>query len=181
MKLRFLVPVLPLAIFTLALAGCGDQVAADDPNLIAATDYESVLGWQPSPDAVTRDHAHSGKFAVMVAPGHDFAGGYGMPIGKATARKPHKLHLEGWGYMTDSKSSARLSVQLLDPATGKQTFGDGIDYTSAIKEPKKWTKIEKDVVLPETTASTYELRVFLWRSTAETPAYLDDLRISLVD
>lgn len=182
MTLRLPKLALPLAALALALASCGgDETATNDPNLIASNDYESMVGWQPDPNAVTREHAHSGKYAVVVAPGRDFAGGYGMALGKASTRKPRKLQVEGWGYMTDAKATARLWVQIYDPATGQEVFGDGIDFGSAVKEPKKWTKVTKDISLPETITSTQELRVFLWRVDAETPAYLDDLRIALVE
>ena len=76
-----------LPLVALALPGCGsDKSATDDPNSIAFNDYESVMGWQPDLNAVTREQAHSGKYSVVVNGGKEFAMGYTLPIGKATAR-----------------------------------------------------------------------------------------------
>ena len=176
----FLAFALPLA--ALALPGCGsDKPATDDPNFIAFNDYESVVGWQPDLNAVTREQAHSGKYSVMVGPGKDFALGYSLPIGKAAARRPHTLKIKGWAFMTDAKSTARLGLLVREPGTNKEIYGDGIDLKDAVKDPKKWVEISKDVTLPATINSNQELCVFLWRSNAETPAYLDDLSITLVD
>lgn len=182
MTLRFRAFALPLLTCATLFAGCGgNQAVTDDVNLIGFNDYESVLGWQPDANAVTRDHAHSGKYAIMVGPGKDYALGYGLPIGKATSRKPRKIGISAWGYMSDAKSVARLNLQLYNPATGKEAFSDGIDFSSAIKTPKKWMEISKEVTLPENIDSNLELRVYLWRANAETPAYLDDMRITLVE
>ena len=182
MKLRFRTLVLPLAACGVLLTACGDdKPATDDPNLITFNDFESVLGWQPYPDAVTREHAHSGKYAITVGPGKEFTLGYALLIGKALARKPHKIRIEGWGYMTDGKATARLGLQVLDPATGKETFGDGVDFASVIKVPKKWVEISKDVTLPDNVTSAQELRVFIWRANAESPAYFDDMRVTLLE
>jgi hypothetical protein len=164
------------------VTSCGGSSTPDnDPNLISANDFEAVVGWMGDPNTISREQAHSGRYSVKVDGAHEFGMGYSLPLGKATMRKPHKIRISGWAYMVDAKSAARLGVQLLDPNTGKETFGDGVNFNDAIKDYKKWVEISKDIVLPETTASTHELRVFLWRGSATTPAYLDDLRISLVD
>ena len=171
---------LPLA--ALALPGCGsDKPATDDPNSIAFNDYESVMGWQPDANAVTREQAHSGKYSVVVNGGKEFAMGYTLPIGKATARRPHTLEIKGWAFMTDAKSTARLGLLVREPGTNKEIYGDGIDFKDAVKESKKWVEISKQITLPATISSNQELCVFLWRGNAGSPAYLDDLSIKLVD
>lgn len=182
MKLHFRTLALPLAVLTLALTGCGsDKPATDDPNFIAFNDYESVLGWQPDMNAVTREQAHSGKYSVVVNGGKEFAMGYALPIGKATARRPHTIKIKAWAFMTDAKSTARLGVLVREPGTNKEIYGDGIDFKGAVQDPKKWVEISKNIVLPATINSSQELCVFLWRGNAESPAYLDDLSITLVD
>ena len=166
----------------LAVTSCGGESSAkDDANLIAANDFESVIGWTGEQGTVSREQAHSGRYAVKVDGGHEFGMGYNLPLGQATARKPHTLRVSGWAYKTDDKSNARLGLQLFDPATGKEVFGDGIDYSDQVKETRKWVEISKDIKLPETAASGQQLRVFLWRASASTPAYIDDLRIALID
>lgn len=173
-----------LAVTGLLLAvGCGgsSSASANNPNLIAGNDYEAVIGWMGDPGTISREQAHSGRYSVKVDAAHEFGMGYSLPLGKATMRKPHKIRISAWAYMVDAKSSARLGLQIFDPATGKETFGDGVNFNEAIKSYRKWVEISRDIVLPETTTSTQELRVFTWRASATTPAYLDDLRITLVD
>lgn len=171
-----------VAVTGLFLAtGCGGSSSANDANLIAANDFEAVIGWMADPGTITREQAHSGRYSVKVDAQHEFGMGYSLPLGKATVRKPHKIRISGWAFMVDAKSVARLGLQLFDPTTGKEIFGDGINYNEAVKDYRKWVEISKDVTLPESTASTTEMRVFLWRGSATTPAYIDDLRITLVE
>ena len=166
----------------LATTGCGGSSSAqDDANLIASNDFEAVIGWAGDPGTISREQAHSGHYAVKVDGGHEFGMGYNLPLGQATARKPHTLRVSGWAYKTDDKSNARLGLQLFDPATGKEVFGDGIDYSDQVKETRKWVQISKDIKLPDNATSSQQLRVFLWRASASTPAYIDDMRIALID
>ena len=181
MLLRSFTRVAAVATGLFLAVGCGGSSSTNDANLIAANDYEAVVGWMPDPGSVSREQAHSGHYAVKVDGDHEFGMGYNLPIGKATARKPHKIRLSAWGYMTDDKSTARLGLQLFDPTAGKEAFGDGIDYSTAVKTPRKWVEISKEITLPATTTSTQDMKVFLWRANATSPAYIDDLRIELID
>ncbi|MDQ2771822.1 MAG: hypothetical protein M3Y54_15140 [Bacteroidota bacterium] len=180
MSFRSLPPLSLLLVCILALASCSHSNSEADANLIAANNYEAVIGWGGDTNSITREHAHSGHFAVKVDAAHEFGLGYGMKLGEATARKPHLLRISGWAYKTDDKSNARLGLQVFDMTAGKEVFGDGISYAD-LKDVKKWVHISKDIKLPETVNSTQQLRVFLWRGGATSPAYVDDLRIELVD
>ncbi len=165
----------------LAATGCRWS-GADEPasHQIAFNDYEAVMGWMGSTESVTLERAHSGSHAVKVDGGMEYGLGYGMKLGQAADHPLHKLHLEAWGFMTDPQSTAQLGLQLYDPAQRKPVFSDGIDYAAAVKTPGKWLRISKDITLPDNASSTQQLRVFLWRASASSPAYLDDLRISEV-
>lgn len=165
----------------LLLPGCGDRDTPPGASTeIAANDYESVIGWMPDPKTVTRERAHSGRYAVKVDATNEYGLGYSQVLAKAVDHKPSKLRIEGWALMTDANAKARLGLQLFDLTTNRAVFGEGIDYDPTIKEYGKWVKISKDISLPANTISSQELRVFLWRAGATSPAYLDDLRISEV-
>lgn len=172
--------IVPLAATLLLLPGCGDSKEEATPsNQLAFNDYEAVVGWMPEQKSVTRERAHSGHYAVKVDGANEYGMGYSMVLSRVLDHKPRKMHVEGWGYMTDAKSNARLDFQLVDLTnSNKAAFDDGIDYGTAIKDYGKWVKISKDITLPENLNSAQELRVFLWRGAATTPAYIDDLRIS---
>ena len=165
----------------LAATGChraDSDVAAG--NQLAFNDFEAVMGWLGSTESVTRERAHSGSHAIKVDGGMEYGLGYSMELSQAANHPLHKLHLEAWGFMTDAQSTAQLGLQLYDPAQRKPVFGDGIDYAAAVQKPGKWVKISKDITLPGTTNGAQQLRVFLWRASASSPAYLDDLRITEV-
>ena len=129
---------------------------------------------------MTKEQAHSGKYSVKVGPDTEFGQSYTMQLSKIFDHKPHKLRIFGWAYMTDSKATARLGFQLYDLAQNKEIFGDGIDYVDAVKAPGKWVKIEKVITLPATVTGEQQIRVFLYRNSASSPAFIDDLGISEV-
>lgn len=165
----------------LLATGCqrGEPDAAAGPQ-IAFNDYEAVMGWLGSTQSVTRERAHSGSHAVKVDGGMEYGLGYGLELSQVADHPLRKLHLEAWGFMTDLQSTAQLGLQLYDPVQRKPVFGESIDYATAVQTPGKWVKISKDITLPASTSSTQQLRVFLWRGSASSPAYVDDLRISEV-
>lgn len=163
----------------LSLAGCkSDGEAKADANQIAFNDFESLAGWASGTESVTKDQAHSGKYSVMVGPNNEYGLGYMMQLNKIFSHKPHKVRISCWGYMADAKSNAQLDLQLFDLAQSKAVFGEVVNYQDVVKEPGKWVQITKDVTLPATTTGTQQLRVFLWRAGATSPAFIDDLSLS---
>jgi hypothetical protein len=170
-----------LGLAVLAATGCHRAGAEKDAgNLLAFNDYEAVMGWMSGTESITRERAHSGSRAVQVGGPIEYGLGYGLELSQVADHPLHKLHLEAWGYMTDPQSTAQLGLQVYDPAQRKAVFSQGIDYAVAVQTPGKWVKISQDVTLPDGTNGAQQLRVFLWRASASSPAYLDDLRISEV-
>jgi hypothetical protein len=173
-----------LTVFSaMALAGCHqDSATATAGKQLAFNDYEAVVGWVPTPPtSVTSERAHSGRYCVKVGPQDEFGMGYTMVLEKIIDHRPHKIRVEAWGYMTDANSTAKIGFQLFNATQDKVLFSDGIEYADAVKTPGKWVKISKDIVLPGDVAGNQQMRVFLWRSVANSPAYVDDLSISEVE
>ncbi len=165
----------------LSLASCkSDSEAAPDTNRIAFNDFESMVGWTSGAESLSKEQAHSGKYSVKVGPETEFGQPYTMQLNKILDHKPRKLRMSGWAYMTDAKSTARLGFQLYDMTQNKEVFGDGLDYAAAVQTPGKWVQITKDITLPATTTGAQQVRVFLWRSGATSPAFIDDLSLSEV-
>jgi len=165
----------------LGLAGCkSDSSASGDANQVAFNDFESLDGWASNTESLTKEQAHSGKYSIGVNPNVEFGLNYMMVLNKVFNHKPRKLRVSGWGYMADSKSVAQLDIQLFDLAQGKAVFGEAIDYANAVKTPGKWVEISKEVTLPATTTGAQQLRVFLWRAGATSPAFIDDVRVAEV-
>ena len=172
-----------LGILGALLSACSksEPEASDNAKVITANDFESVDGWMPTVPSLTRDQAHSGKYSIRVDGNTEFSLGYGNLLGKVSPTKLRKLNVEAWVYAPSAKSQARLGVQVTDPVTGKEIFGDGITITDQVKEYKKWVKISKEIVLPENITATQVLKVFLWRASASDAAYMDDIRVVAVE
>jgi hypothetical protein len=167
------------ALSLLLLAGCKSSgSSATDPNQISFNDFESMVGWAPNVESLSREQAHSGKYSVKVGPGTLFGVGYSTQLNKVFDHKPHKIRISGWGYMTDSRSGARLGFQVFDLAQNKEVYGDGVDFNDAVKTPGKWVEIEKVITLPPAVTGEQQMRVFLYGAGAGSPAYIDDMRIS---
>ncbi len=165
----------------LGLAGCkSDSSASADANQIAFNDFESLDGWASNTESLSKEQAHSGKYSIGVNPNVEFGMNYMMVLNKVFDHKPRKLRISGWGFMADSKATAQLDIQLFDPAQNKAVFGESIDYATAVKTPGKWVEISREVTLPATTTGTQQLRVFLWRAGASSPAFIDDVRVAEV-
>nr|GFC67925.1 hypothetical protein [Tanacetum cinerariifolium] len=86
----------------------------------------------------------------------------------------------GWMSGTESITRERAhsgsrAVQVGGPI--EYGLGYGLELSQT---PSKWVKISQDITLPDSTNGAQQLRVFLWRASASSPAYLDDLRISEV-
>jgi len=163
------------------LSSCGDSAPTDDANLIGFNNYESVMGWMDAPGSLTRERAHSGHYSVKVDGSNEYAMGYMLPLGKATPRKPHKIRISGWAFMSDANSKAKMALQIADATNGQQKFSDDIAFVDQVKTPGKWVEISKDVTIPDNATSADMLKVFMWRADATSPAFLDDLSISLVE
>lgn len=167
----------------LGLAACSPGSQPADPSaLVTHNDFEAAIGWAGELDATTKVQAHSGQYAIYVDQTREFSLTFNAPLSRLIAFRPRSLRLEAWVYLTDDNSTAKLGVQLVNSATDNtELFGDGIDLQEAAKVHKKWVKVSKTIVLPANVQPTQHLKVFLWRSTATSPVYADDLTITALE
>lgn len=164
------------------LVGCShNEQTVDNKNILTFNDFESMAGWIPENATLTREIAHSGEYSIKVDADKEFSLGYYAELGQITPRKPKKIKLEAWAYIESDKSQAQMGMQITDPASGQNVFGDGIVLTDQIKEYRKWTAINKVIALPNDITPTNYIKVFLWRSYVPEAAYLDDVRVSVVE
>ncbi|KAA9331348.1 hypothetical protein F0P96_13960 [Hymenobacter busanensis] len=171
-----------LLLALVALVSCSksdDQSA--NANAITATNFDDYEGWVPENASLTRERAHSGKFSIKVDGNSEFSMGYVNLLGKISPRKMRKLHLKAWAFLPSNKAAAKLGMQITDPSTGQEIFGDGIKLTDQVTSFNKWVEVEKDITLPDNIAPTQLLKLFLWRDSASEPAYIDDLSLTIVE
>ncbi|NVO85577.1 hypothetical protein [Hymenobacter terrestris] len=169
----------------LSLAACSSpssDTAATDAGVLAHNDFESLAGWLPDESVLTKDQARSGKYAIMVDPNHEFSLTYNTLLGNLSEHKPRGLLVEAWVYLPDDKATAQLGMQVVDPDKNNEpTFSDGVALAEVVKEYKQWTKVSKEIVLPPNATYNQRVKIFLWRSNAASPVYLDDLTIKVLE
>lgn len=169
--------VLGLALLT-ACSSNDSASATSDAKTITANDFESQPGWNADVNAFDKGRAHSGQYAIKVDKDHEFSLTFDMPLGKATPSKVKTVHLEAWAYLPSSKSTGMLGIQIMG-LDGNQVFGDGIRLGDVVKTYGKWTKVEKDIALPDNITALNHIRMSLWRADATDEVLVDDINLSV--
>jgi hypothetical protein len=157
-----------------------------DAKTITYNNFEGGGGWsndpyRNNPDLVEKGQAHSGQYAIKVDKDHDFSLTYDMALGKISPTKFKTLHLEAWAFMPTDKATGALTIQLVDHATNKEVFSDGIKFRDAVKSYNKWVAVSKDIMLPDNITPDQHLRLFLHRADATETVLVDDVKLSIKD
>ena len=147
---------------------------------ITRTDFDDLLGWGADPAALTREHAHSGRFATFVGPGRDYSLTYRLPLGQASVHTVRAVEIDAWVYLPSSSAAASLNVQLGRAGAGSDApplYAEQLNLLDQVHEFGKWVPVHRTFVLPEGAPGESELRIFLWRQSSPEPVYLDDLHV----
>ena len=166
-----------LLLLTVGACSSGNQKPTDPASRITFNDFEAMSGWLPYNSSLTTDKAHSGRYSVKVDSGLEFALGYNNQIGAAGASQARQLTIKGWLLQTGPKAAAAVVVQVLD-AKGQNVFYDSMPMEKVLKKANKWTEFKYTFTMPGPLQPEHQLKVYLWKATAQAPAYLDDFEIS---
>lgn len=162
-------------LLAVALASCGDpQTGNYVGDVITRTDFEDLAGWGTDVSALTREHAHSGRFATFVGPGREFSLTYKLPLGAASVHPVKAVEVEAWVYLPSAQADATLLVQVLG-TDGRPLFNEGLHLPEQLHEYAVWKPVQHTFVLPPNLPLDSELRLYLWGANAHEPVYLDDL------
>lgn len=164
----------------LAVGACSSDKSINADALMA-TDFESMVGWVPDASTVTKDHAHSGVYALKVDAQHEFSLTYSTTMGELLTKKPKSVKLEAWGYMNSAQGTGSLVMEISDPNTNQQVLREGIELGEQIKDFKKWVKVKKTITLPDNVQPQHRIKIYLWRPGAPEPVYIDDLSLSAIE
>lgn len=174
-----------LCLLGIALLGsCSSDKGASlevDANTITANDFESLAGWNNDPAALDRGRAHSGQYAIKVDNNREFSLTFDSPLMLVSQRKFKTVVMEAWAYLPSERSTGVLGIQIIDPVTGQQAYGDGIKLGEAVKSYKKWVPVTKEFVLPSNLNTTHHIRFSLWRADATDVVLIDDFKVSIKD
>jgi hypothetical protein len=156
--------------------------AQDEAPWTTYQDFERVSGWRSGPPnpAITVEHAHSGRYSTKVAPGIDYGAGYAQQLGLMTTQRPKLLKISAWIYLTDSAADAMLVVEVKRQGAPKSLLWQGIRLKDQVKKEAIWQKMQVQVPLPDSLQATDECLIYLWRGTATSAAYADDILVQLV-
>ncbi|QNH62119.1 hypothetical protein [Hymenobacter sediminicola] len=173
------------ALLAVGMVSCGEKKAEIPANQLAGNDFESIDGWMGdnTPASLTKEKAHSGRYSIKVDPAVEYSMGYSNLLGKLSASKLRKLKVHGWVNLPNGKTEAVLVTQITDPANpaAKPIVWEGLKLTDQVKAFNKWVEVEKEIILPDNVTYANKISVYLWRTGAPEPAFLDDLTIEKVD
>jgi hypothetical protein len=173
------------ASFSLALTACGENATEVPANRLASNDFESVEGWfgDSTPASLTKEKAHSGRYAVKVDPNTEFSMGYSNLLGKLSASKLKKIKIHAWVHIPVGGPNAVLVTHITDPAnpSAQPVLWDGLRLAEATKGRNKWVEVEKEITLPANITYAHKIQVYLWRTANAETTFMDDLTISKVE
>jgi hypothetical protein len=178
-KLLRLLTSSALGLGLLLSTGCS-KTTTDEQGLLMSNDFDHLSGWLDNAPSLTHDKAHSGTYSVVVKPGIERSLGYDITLGQLSSTRPYKIRISAWVIRTDDQHAAKLIVEIKDPSTGNQVFGDSIDLGKAVQKLNTWQRIEHVITVPPLVSATSHIIVYMSGTGASQPTYLDDLALRLV-
>ncbi len=170
------------SLVALTATSCGNDATANNQNVLVSSDFDTLAGWLPEAQSATlsRDKAHSGRYALKVDPGHDYSLGYKAMLGQLHETRIKKIKVTAWAFVptADAKASLVVTVGNPDPANDKPLLWDALELNNA-STVGKWAEVSKVVTIPDKALPISPLGIYLWRTGGGQPVYLDDLRVTL--
>ncbi|HEX8351130.1 MAG TPA: hypothetical protein VF598_14300 [Hymenobacter sp.] len=176
-------------LFMALLGACSADKASGTKvgaNTVTFNDFEAGGGWsndpgRNDPGLLDKGRAHSGQYALKADKDHEFSLTFDMALGRIRTHKFKTLHLEAWAFMPNDKATGVLVLQVMEPSTNQQLYGDGLKLRDAVKSYNQWVPISKDFTLPDNITLAQHLRLSLWRADAGEEVLVDDVHLSMID
>ncbi len=170
------------------LAGCSrsDEAGHWVGDVVTANDYEATLGWVQGATSLTRDHAHSGRYADHVDATHEWGITFQAPVSQVSVHALRGVAVEAWAFAHDlnPNRSAVLQVEVWAHGPGQDTkplFSSALPLNTQLTDSVVWTPVHQEFSLPTGLPFEANLRIFLWRAGSTKPVYLDDLRVKALE
>lgn len=164
-------------------AACTGRDPADGTWIgdeVTHNDFEAVAGWGGADrSSLTRDHAHSGRYAVVVDSTHETSLMFDLPLYEASVHTLVAVEVEAWVYLASDQADATLQVETVaeGAAAGAPAYREPFVLRPQVEEVKRWTFVHHIFHLPGGLPGSTHLRLFLKRGRSLTPVYLDDIRV----
>ncbi|MDB5234647.1 MAG: hypothetical protein JWR44_1640 [Hymenobacter sp.] len=153
-------------------------------DLVTASDYEAAAGWIPGATSLSRDHAHSGRFADRIDSVHTFGLTFQLPINQASVHTLRGLDVDAWTYFSSLKGAGALEVQVWAHGPGqdpKPLYSEQLPLRDQVTDSCVWTPVHHRFTLPENLPGEANLRIFIWGNPSTKPVYFDDLRVKALE
>jgi hypothetical protein len=147
---------------------------------VTRNDFEAVAGWGGADrSTLTREHAHSGRYAVLVDSTHETGLMFDLPLYEASVHTLLAVEVEAWVYLPHGQADAVLQVETVaeGAAADAPHYSEQLPLLSQVSEYKKWTRVQHIFHLPNGLPGSTHLRLYLKRGTNPGPVYLDDIRV----
>ena len=147
---------------------------------VTRNDFEAVAGWGGADrSTLTRDHAHSGRYAVVVDANHETGLTFDLPLYEASVHSLAAVEVDAWVYLPHGQADASLQVETVaeGPEPHAVLHSEQLPLLSAVAEFKKWTPVHHIFRLPGSPPNGTHVRLFLKRGSNPAPVYLDDIRV----
>jgi hypothetical protein len=170
---------------SVALGACSSDPGRGEwvGDYITTNNFESVLGWGAQAPTLSKEHAHSGRFAVRVDANNEYGQTFDVSLAEASVHPLKGVRLDAWVYLPSTQATGALVLQILDTANNgmRVVHSEQLDLAKQVRAAKEWTPVQHDFVLPAALAPGYRLRVYLWRSNSPEPVYLDDISLKALE
>ncbi|MDO7847951.1 carbohydrate binding domain-containing protein [Hymenobacter sp. M29] len=169
-----------LAVAGGALVSCSHNDGAEG-TIVTRNDFENVQGWGGSNDAsITTEQAHSGKYSLKVGPQNEYGYTYVQTLGQMSTARVKKLTVSGWAWLPDKGATAQIVVSIAHSADkGSPVFYGSFTLPDEVKKYKSWQQISHTFTLPDSVQATNQLKCYLWRTSTNVTAYVDDFTLSV--
>ena len=173
---------LGLAALSIGLGACSKSGSGDWPEgTITRNDFENVQGWGGANEgSLTTERAHSGRYSISVNPQTEFSYTYARQLGQMAGSKPKRLVVTAWAWVPDKDAKASLILEIKhSPEKATPVLYEGLELSSTVRSFKSWEQVSKTYVLPDSVASTNQVKLYVWRGSSPRPVYLDDVSIKV--
>ena len=153
-------------------------------DIVTTSDYEAVAGWIPGATSLSRDHAHSGRFADRIDAEHAFGLTFQLPLNQASVHTLRGVEVDGWTYFSSLKSGGALEVQVWAHGPGqdaKPLYSEQLKLREQVTDSCLWTPVHQRFTLPDNLPGDASLRLFIWGNSTTKSVYFDDLRVKALE
>jgi hypothetical protein len=136
-------------------------------------DFESLAHWTWE-NSLTREKAHSGRYAAFTGAGQEYSQTFAMPMSEIYNEGYRHLDVQMWLWKQTLNSRVRLIMEISD--ADSTLVNDSYLVRTAVIQPETWGVFSIHKRLRQNLNPNSTLKIYLWSLEHDT-AYMDDVRI----